>query len=382
MPGITTQVATFQIVNQLGLFNTRWSAIALFIGTDIVSIYIFMQFMRGDPAGARRGGTAGRRLALHGSTGGSSCRCSKPAIATVVIIKGVAIYNEFYIPFLYMPSPDLGVMSTSLFRFKGPYRHAVGGDLGRRRDHDHPDADPVPRPATLGLPGVHPRRRQVTAPARPPRSGFNVQWAFVSPGPPLPPPDLRLLDFLAGHGFDFVRLPMDYRAWTVGTAYRAPTPDVLASLDAYLAACRARGIHLSVNVHRAPGYCITGQELEVHDLWHDAVAQAGFVQADLGGVAAHFLGIPADADGGGELISRTLLHHSNELYYRERVPLRQGLVRLDAGPSVLVRLHGDCPAAPARVRVRAHLDKSGQAALVALPPQDTANMMDDRCCAR
>jgi len=45
----------------------------------------------------------------------------KPAIATVVIIKGVAIYNEFYIPFLYMPSRDLGVISTSLFRFKGPF---------------------------------------------------------------------------------------------------------------------------------------------------------------------------------------------------------------------------------------------------------------------
>ena len=45
----------------------------------------------------------------------------KPAIATVVIIKGIAIYNEFYIPFLYMPSQDLGVISTSLFRFMGPF---------------------------------------------------------------------------------------------------------------------------------------------------------------------------------------------------------------------------------------------------------------------
>ncbi|MEP6798323.1 MAG: ABC transporter permease subunit, partial [Lapillicoccus sp.] len=44
----------------------------------------------------------------------------KPAIATVIIIKGIAVYNEFYIPFLYMPSRDLGVISTSLFRFKGP----------------------------------------------------------------------------------------------------------------------------------------------------------------------------------------------------------------------------------------------------------------------
>ena len=45
----------------------------------------------------------------------------KPAIATVVIIRGIAIYNEFYIPFLYMPSQELGVISTSLFRFMGPF---------------------------------------------------------------------------------------------------------------------------------------------------------------------------------------------------------------------------------------------------------------------
>jgi ABC-type glycerol-3-phosphate transport system permease component len=45
----------------------------------------------------------------------------KPAIATVVIIKGIAIYNEFYIPFLYMRSPELNVISTALFKFKGPY---------------------------------------------------------------------------------------------------------------------------------------------------------------------------------------------------------------------------------------------------------------------
>jgi len=39
----------------------------------------------------------------------------------VVIIKSVAIYNEFYLPFLYLPDPDQRVVSTSLFKFKGPY---------------------------------------------------------------------------------------------------------------------------------------------------------------------------------------------------------------------------------------------------------------------
>jgi ABC-type glycerol-3-phosphate transport system permease component len=120
VPGVTTQVATFQIVNWLGLFNTRWSAIALFLGTDIISIYIFQQFLRGiprelDEAAALEGAgtfTIYWRVILP---------LMKPAIATVVIIKGIAIYNEFYIPFLYMPSRDLGVISTALFRFKGPF---------------------------------------------------------------------------------------------------------------------------------------------------------------------------------------------------------------------------------------------------------------------
>jgi NAD(P)-dependent dehydrogenase (short-subunit alcohol dehydrogenase family)/uncharacterized OB-fold protein len=73
-----------------------------------------------------------------------------------------------------------------------------------------------------------------------------------------------------------------------------------------------------------------------------------------------------EAGGAGDLIAATVLHHSNELYYRQRVPIRLGTVKLDAGPVVLAHLHRDC-AAPARVQVRAHLDKSGQGVLIALP---------------
>ena len=120
VPGVTTQVATFQIVNNLGLFNTLLAPIVLFLGTDILSIYIFVQFMASIPKsldeaamldGANRW-TIYWRVILP---------LLKPAIATVVIIRGIAIYNEFYIPFLYMPSQDLATISTSLFRFKGPY---------------------------------------------------------------------------------------------------------------------------------------------------------------------------------------------------------------------------------------------------------------------
>jgi NAD(P)-dependent dehydrogenase (short-subunit alcohol dehydrogenase family)/uncharacterized OB-fold protein len=82
--------------------------------------------------------------------------------------------------------------------------------------------------------------------------------------------------------------------------------------------------------------------------------------------------------GVGELLSETTLHHSNELFYRERTPWRLGMVRLDCGPVVVAHLHGDCAQAPSRVRVLANIDRAGQAALVAIPENDTPNMSDDR----
>lgn len=120
VPGVTTQVATFQIVNSFGMFDSLWAPIALYMGTDIVSIYIFLQFIRSIPV------SLDEAARLDGAGAFAVYRkvifpLLKPAIATVVIVKGINVYNDFYIPFLYMPSEDLGVISTSLFRFKGPF---------------------------------------------------------------------------------------------------------------------------------------------------------------------------------------------------------------------------------------------------------------------
>ncbi|MGW1591761.1 carbohydrate ABC transporter permease [Streptomyces sp. NPDC002386] len=120
VPGVTTQVATFQVVNSFGLFDTRWAPILLYMGTDIVSICIFLQFIRGIPV------SVDEAARLDGANAFTVYRkiifpMLKPAIATVVIIKGITTYNDFYIPFLYMPSEDLGTISTALYRFKGPF---------------------------------------------------------------------------------------------------------------------------------------------------------------------------------------------------------------------------------------------------------------------
>ena len=42
-----------------------------------------------------------------------------------------------------------------------------------------------------------------------------------------------------------------------------------------------------------------------------------------------------EQDGRGELLALTELHHSNDLFFRERLPWRLGLVKLRSGPSLV-----------------------------------------------
>lgn len=120
IPSITMQMSVFQIIVKLHLFNTLASSVILFAGTDIISIYIFMQFMDSIPYSLDES-------AIMDGAGYFTIFTKiilpllKPAIVTVLIIKGVGFYNEFYTPYLYMPKSELAVISTALFRFKGPY---------------------------------------------------------------------------------------------------------------------------------------------------------------------------------------------------------------------------------------------------------------------
>ena len=120
IPGITMQISVFQIISALGLFNNRLSLIILFAGTDIISIYIFMQFFKNIPYSIDESAIidGASYFTIFFKT---LLPLLKPAMITVIISKGVGFYNEFYMPFLYMPRPDLAVISTALFRFQGPY---------------------------------------------------------------------------------------------------------------------------------------------------------------------------------------------------------------------------------------------------------------------
>jgi len=120
IPSTTAQVSRFQIVNFLHLYNTRAVGIILAMGTDIMAIYIYLQFLE----------SISKSLDESAILDGAGyfrvywqiiMPLLKPATMTVLIIKGIGIYNDFYTPFLYMPKKSLQVISTALFKFKGPY---------------------------------------------------------------------------------------------------------------------------------------------------------------------------------------------------------------------------------------------------------------------
>jgi hypothetical protein len=127
------------------------------------------------------------------------------------------------------------------------------------------------------------------------RYGFNFQWMCAwRLGQAPAPPDEKTLDFLAALAFNSVRIPTDYRFWTKDFDYLHPDESIFEYLDRYLQACRSRGIQMSLNLHRAPGYCINRNNLERHNLWLDPIAQDAFVF--LWEAFAHrYKGVPNDA---------------------------------------------------------------------------------------
>lgn len=118
IPTITTQVATFTVIKSLGLYDSLWAPIILYAGTDVVQIFLYLQFVESIPyeldESAKLAGASNFRIYWN-----IILPLMKPATVTAVILKVVAIYNDMYIPYLYLASDRNLVISTALLRFNG-----------------------------------------------------------------------------------------------------------------------------------------------------------------------------------------------------------------------------------------------------------------------
>lgn len=110
------------------------------------------------------------------------------------------------------------------------------------------------------------------------RYGFNIQWMYSYDYQNTPrEPDEKILDFISEKGFNTIRLPLDYRFWINNHRYFDPVEEPFSYIDSYLEECQKRDLHLIINLHRAPGYCINKNEIEIDNLWLDKIARDAFV---------------------------------------------------------------------------------------------------------
>ncbi len=162
-------------------------------------------------------------------------------------------------------------------------------DLGRRRFLTHTGiglaAAGIGLSSRSALAATTPAPAVRSANALPKWKGFNF-LDFFNPDPARARPATRVESFawMRDWGFDFVRVPMAYPYYLDIDYSRPITPEEvyrfdeskLARIDALVTAAHQRGLHVSLNLHRAPGYCINAGFHEPYNLWRDQAALDAF----------------------------------------------------------------------------------------------------------
>jgi endoglucanase len=126
-------------------------------------------------------------------------------------------------------------------------------------------------------------------PARLPRwRGFNLLSLFnAGHQEPFPESDFGMIREL---GFDFARLPMDYRCWTEGADRARLREEGLKRVDDAVAHGRKHGVHVQLNMHRIPGFTVASPA-ETPSLWSDG-AILEIAAAHWAAFARRYQGIP------------------------------------------------------------------------------------------
>lgn len=118
VPGATLQVSIYMLLKNMGLTGTMAAPILLYISTDIVQVWIYLQYIE----------TISPSLDESAMLDGASYfrifvsiifPLLMPATATVLILKTVSIYNDMFIQYLYMMGDKMQTVSTALQTFAG-----------------------------------------------------------------------------------------------------------------------------------------------------------------------------------------------------------------------------------------------------------------------
>lgn len=117
IPVVTTQTVVFQIIYKLKLVNKMPSVIILYSGVGIVGIYIMFNLL------ASISKELDESALIDGASYFTIYRCIilpllKPACTTLLILNGIGLYNDFFIPNLYLRK-DVQTFTVALYQFFG-----------------------------------------------------------------------------------------------------------------------------------------------------------------------------------------------------------------------------------------------------------------------
>lgn len=131
---------------------------------------------------------------------------------------------------------------------------ALGGALSGSHGLSRADERPLPKPTPSKLP----RWR-----------GFNLLSMFnVGNQEAFPEEDFA---FIAELGFNFARLPLDYRCWSSANDWTMINERALEPIDRAIAYGEKYGVHVQINFHRTPGFTVASPP-EPRSLWSDSEA--------------------------------------------------------------------------------------------------------------
>lgn len=116
IPTFVTEIARFQVIQGLHLYNTIWAPIVIYVASDLMQLYIYRQFISGIPVALDEAALLDG-CSNFGLFGRIIFPLLAPATATVCIIKAINIINDMYIPYLYMPKNRLRTLTTFLMNY-------------------------------------------------------------------------------------------------------------------------------------------------------------------------------------------------------------------------------------------------------------------------
>ncbi len=127
VPQLSILVPLYSMMNQLGAINTYWGIIAIMVAGQLpLSIFLFRNFIASIPIALEEAAyiDGANFLTIYAQI---IMPLVKPVIASVVIITGTFVWNDYQMSLYMLPKSDMRNVATSVAQFFSQQSNNMGG---------------------------------------------------------------------------------------------------------------------------------------------------------------------------------------------------------------------------------------------------------------